>query len=160
MSRTLCHCCPCRCEKKKNKIACGKKKAEERRNAGPEARLSLRSRSHGYIHPRRAHHVWNRNSLPPRSHSRSIVGPWWATFSCFSHVRQLIPLSPRLLDSALVVWICRRAGAEGTILISHLPTASMWDNRGLSAGTAAHAWGSIIYQIYVCKPLPGTLEYG
>lgn len=48
------------------------------------------------------------------SHSWDIVCLWRRTISCFSHVRQLIPLSPRLLDSTLVVWIWRRAGARGT----------------------------------------------
>lgn len=108
-----------------------------------------------YIHPHRrsqrwTHHIQNHNSLLPRSHSWSIVCLWRPTFSCFSHVRQLSPLSLRLLDSALVVWICRRTGAEGTmpcscltllIELGHgskiLPTATPWDNKGLSAGRTA-----------------------
>lgn len=92
----------------------------------------------------------NNNSLHPRSHSWSIVCLWRPTISHFSHVRQLIPLSLRLLDSALVVWICRRAVARGTMLSpcptllirpihksKMLPTATSWDNEGLSAGTTA-----------------------
>lgn len=94
----------------------------------------------------------NNNSLHPRSHSRSIVWLWRLTISRFSHVRQLIPLSLRLLDSALVVWIWRRAMAGGTMLFpcptllikpihksKMLPTATSWNNEGLSGGTAAQA---------------------
>lgn len=97
------------------------------------------------------HHVQIHYSFQlPRSHSRSIVFLWRLTISCFPHMRQLIPMSLHLLDSALVVWICRRAGAGGTmpcpclrlhIKLGHgskiLPTAAPWDNKGLSAGRAA-----------------------
>ena len=93
------------------------------RNVRPRALLSLHACSHGYIHPRRrslrsqqwTHHIQNHSDPFPRSHSWGIVCPWRPTISCFSHVRQLIPLSPRLLDSALGVWIWRRAGAGGTM---------------------------------------------
>lgn len=126
------------------------------RNVHPEGRASLRRCSHGYFHPidiLNSRHITlqdNNNSLHPHSHSRSIVCLWRPTISHFSHVRQLILLSLRLLDSALGVWICRRAVAGGTMLSlcptllikpihksKMLPTATSSDNEGLSAATAA-----------------------
>lgn len=142
--------------------------------SAPQALLNLHACSHGYIHPHRrslssqqwTHHVQNHTSTLARSHSWAIVCLWRPTISCFSHVRQLIPLSPRLLDSALVVWIWRRAGTGGTMPCScprlrinfgHglkiLPTATPWDNKALSAGGAAQTlpWQRTL--VYSCVHL-------
>lgn len=139
-----------------------------------QAALSLHTCSHGYIRPRQrssrsqqwTHHIQNHGGLFPRSHSWGIVCPWHRTISRFSHVRQLIPLSLRLLDSALVVWIWRRAGAGGTmpcscprlhIQLGHgskiLPTATTQDNKALWAAGAAQT-------LTVCAPLLGIQDSG
>lgn len=129
---------------------------EDVENVWPEVCLSLRECSHRYISlaffkfPTVTHIQIHYSVQLPRSHSRSIVFVWCLTISCFPHMRQLIPISPRLLDSTLVVWICTRAGTGGTmpcsclrlyIKLGHgskiLPTATPWDNKGLSAGRAA-----------------------
>lgn len=65
--------------------------------------------------PNSWHITYRITAIHFHTHSWSIVCLWRPTISRFSHVRQLIPLSPRLLDSALVVWIWRRAGAGGTM---------------------------------------------
>lgn len=112
----------------------------------------------------------NNNSLHPSSHSWTIVCLWRPTISRFSHVRQLIPLSLRLLDSALVVWICRRAESGGTMLSpcptllikpihksKILPTATQWDNEGLSAVRWLRLrLSSINLTWFVCTPLMGV----
>lgn len=112
------------------------------------------------------HHIQNHDSPFPRSHSWGIVCLWRQTISCFSHVRQLIPLSLHLLDSALVVWIWRRACAGGTMPCScprqhikpgHgskiLPTATTWDNRPLSAGGAVQTLPCQRKFVYLCVHL-------
>lgn len=89
-------------------------------------------------------------------------------FAAFPHVRQRILPSLRLLDSTLVVWICRRSGAEGTmprscprlfIKLGHgskiLPTAAPWDNKGLSAGSLAQTLPWQHYLAYMCAHLSG-----
>lgn len=109
------------------------------------------------------HHIQNYDSPFPLPHSWSIVCLWRRTISWFSHVRQLIPLSPRLLDSTLVVWIWRRARAGGTmpcscprlhIKLGHglkiLPTATTQDNKPLSAGGTAQTLPWQRNFVYLC----------
>lgn len=146
-----------------------------RRTVHPKGRTGLHTSSHGYFHPIRHSQQWascmqDYNSLHPRSHSWSIVCLWRPTISRFSHVRQSIPQSLRLLDSALVVWICRRAEAGGTmpypcpaLLIKPihkskiLPTATSWDNKGLSSVRQLRlCLSSIHLTCFVCTPLMGV----